>query len=57
MMIFPKYKSESRFLASVGTGIAMMILGAVLNYFKIENTDIFYYGILGSVIGYLVALI
>lgn len=53
MMVFPKYKSESRFLSSIGVGILLMIVGAVLNYLKIEETDLFYYGLLGSIIGYL----
>ncbi len=56
MMVFPKYKSELRFLSSVFTGVLMMILGAVLNYLKIETTDIFYYGLMGSVFGFLLAV-
>ncbi len=57
MMVFPKYKSESRFLSSVGLGILMMMLGAVLNYYKIESTDVFYYGLIGSILGYLLNLL
>ena len=52
MMMFPKFKSESRFLMSVGAGVLMMILGAVLGYLKIEETDVFYYGLVGSFLGY-----
>lgn len=57
MMLFPKVKSEKRFLMSVGTGMAFMILGFILNRAGIEQTDAFYYGILGSVLGLLLALI
>ncbi len=57
MMIFPKYKSESRFLASIGAGITMMVIGSVLNYLEIEQTDVFYYGLLGSMLGYAVQLL
>jgi len=52
MMMFPKFKSESRFLSSVAMGVLMMILGSVFHYLKIEETDVFYYGLLGSIIGY-----
>jgi SSS family solute:Na+ symporter len=57
MMVFPKFKNESRFLASVGLGLVMLMLGAVLNYLKIEETDIFYYGLLGSILGYSLSIL
>jgi SSS family solute:Na+ symporter len=52
MMVFPKFKSEFRFLSSVGLGLFLSIIGAVLNYLKIEETDLFYYGLAGSMLGY-----
>ncbi len=52
MMIFPKFKSEFRFLSSVGLGLFLSIIGAVLNYLKIEETDLFYFGLAGSMLGY-----
>jgi SSS family solute:Na+ symporter len=56
MMLFPKAKSEFRFLSSVGLGLFLSIFGGILNYLKIEETDIFYYGLLGSLLGYLISL-
>jgi SSS family solute:Na+ symporter len=56
MMVFPKYKSEVRFLSSVFAGILLMIIGAIFNYLKIEGTDVFYYGLTGSILGFLFSL-
>jgi len=55
MMLFPRFKSEFRFLSSVGLGLFLSIFGAIMNYLKIEETDLFYYGLFGSLLGYLLS--
>ncbi len=52
MMIFPKQKSEFRFLASVCSGIFWMIVGALLNHWGYSTLDGFYFGLSGSVLGF-----
>ena len=53
MMLFPKFKSEYRYLLSVRLGLFMSIFGSVLIYLKVDETDLFYYGLFGSLLGYL----
>jgi solute:Na+ symporter, SSS family len=57
MMVFPKMKSEFRFLSSVGLGLLSCIVGASFNYLGIEGTDLFYYGFFGSLLGYLLSFL
>lgn len=52
MMIFPRHKSEFRFLMSVGTGLVLMIVGAILGQVSAVEVDAFYFGLGGSMLGY-----
>jgi len=57
MMCFPKYKNESRFLSSVGTGLVMMVVGVVCKRMGITGIDSFYFGLTGSVLGFCFSLL
>ena len=52
MMVFPKYKNETRFLSSVAGGLVLMIAGAFVNYLNFTEIDGFYFGLLGSILGF-----
>lgn len=56
MLLFPGYKSESRFLMSVGSGVACLILGSTLQFMGSGSVDLFYWGLLGSSVGFWVSL-
>ncbi len=57
MMVFPRFKNERSFLMSIASGLVMMIVGVILEHQGLTTIDLFYFGLGGSMLGYLVALL